>query len=464
MRWQAPVELGAPRRRRSPLTLLIPILLVFAVGAYTGLRSGTAPELALELGPALGRQATVELQVGPSSRGVELLRLVAAQGEQKTVVLEEKRKVVPVWRVGSATVGFVRSVELDAQALGLQEGPVRLRAELRSAGAWLQAGTEVSVEVERPVLLRPPRLSVPTQAVIVAQGGSELVRYQVEDRAVRHGIQVGNLTFPGQPLEGTPDMFALFAVPHDKSDAEGIVVFAEDVVGNRAEAAFIRTFQAKPLTRDTIRVTDSVMERVVPRIMTRTPSLKDRGSLLANYIQINADLRAELAEQLVALGQKSEPSFLWRGAFVQMPAKVVSRFADRRTYLYEGKKVDQQDHLGFDLASVAKDAVPAANGGIVVLAEYFGIYGQTVVLDHGYGLMSLYAHLSRIDVAMGDRVEKGQTLGRTGATGLALGDHLHFTTMVRGIPVSPLEWWDAQWVKNRIAAKLGPAASISEED
>ena len=137
----------------------------------------------------------------------------------------------------------------------------------------------------------------------------------------------------------------------------------------------------------------------------------------------------------------------------------MSSFADRRTYVFGGKKVDQQDHLGFDLASVSSAPVPAANRGVVVLARYFGIYGNTVVLDHGVGLMSLYSHLSTIDVTEGQEVDKGHTLGRTGETGLAGGDHLHFTTLVRGLAVNPIEWWDPAWIRDRVLGKLAVPAS-----
>ena len=137
--------------------------------------------------------------------------------------------------------------------------------------------------------------------------------------------------------------------------------------------------------------------------------------------------------------------------------KVMSAFADRRTFLYQGKEVDQQFHLGFDLASVQRAPVPAGNAGIVVLARYFGIYGNAVVVDHGYGLMSLYAHLSSIEAVVGREVARGQTLGQTGATGLAGGDHLHFTMLLQGLPVNPNEWWDAHWIDDRLVRKLGTA-------
>jgi murein DD-endopeptidase MepM/ murein hydrolase activator NlpD len=136
---------------------------------------------------------------------------------------------------------------------------------------------------------------------------------------------------------------------------------------------------------------------------------------------------------------------------------VMSAFADQRTYVYQGKDVDAQTHLGFDLAVVAHTPVPAANRGVVLLARYFGIYGNTVVVDHGLGLATLYSHLSSIEVKEGQAVEKGAILGHTGATGLAGGDHLHFTTLVRGLPVNPVEWWDGGWIRDKVASKAGPA-------
>ncbi|MFP5286177.1 MAG: M23 family metallopeptidase, partial [Thermoanaerobaculia bacterium] len=158
------------------------------------------------------------------------------------------------------------------------------------------------------------------------------------------------------------------------------------------------------------------------------------------------------------MGAKSEQKFLWNRPFEPMiNAAITAAFADRRTYVYNGKNVDQQDHLGFDMASVERDAIRASNRGKVVLARYFGIYGNAVVIDHGYGLQSLYGHLSSIGVQEGQMVERGQELGRSGQTGLAGGDHLHFTMLLQGLAVTPVEWWDPHWIQDRIARKLGPA-------
>ena len=197
---------------------------------------------------------------------------------------------------------------------------------------------------------------------------------------------------------------------------------------------------------------------MVGEIRAETPDLADAGGLLENYLAINRDLRAANARELDGLAATTAPSFLWNAPFLALPGgQVMSSFADRRTYFYGGREVDRQDHLGFDLASVARADVPAANAGVVVLARFFGIYGNTVVVDHGYGLMSLYAHLSSIAVAPGDRVQRGAVLGRSGATGLAAGDHLHFSFLLQGLPVRPAEWWDPHWIEDRLKRKLGAA-------
>ncbi len=210
-------------------------------------------------------------------------------------------------------------------------------------------------------------------------------------------------------------------------------------MGNRAEASFVDRFTPRPIHKDTIQVDDAYLNKVVPEILSRSPEIEDRGNLLRNYLAI-----------------KSEPKFLWTEPFLPMVnAAITAAFADRRAYVYQGREIDQQDHLGFDMASVERDAIRASNRGKVVLARFFGIYGNAVVIDHGYGLMSLYGHLSSIEVQAGQTVERGQEIGRSGQTGLAGGDHLHFTLLVHGLPVNPVEWWDPHWIQDRIARKLG---------
>jgi len=115
---------------------------------------------------------------------------------------------------------------------------------------------------------------------------------------------------------------------------------------------------------------------------------------------------------------------------------------------------DKQYHLGYDLAVTKRYPIEAANAGVVSYAGNLGIYGSTVIIDHGMGVSSLYGHMSSIGVKVGDVVKKKQVIGRTGITGLAAGDHLHYGVYIHGIAVRPVEWWDPKWIRDNVVLKL----------
>jgi murein DD-endopeptidase MepM/ murein hydrolase activator NlpD len=333
------------------------------------------------------------------------------------------------------------------------------------ASAWLRHPEAAVKEIAFRVRLTPPSLGVTSTFHFAKQGGSEAVVYRVGESSVRDGVQAGDLWFPGFPLPGggKGDRFALFAVAYDMSDASNVKLLAADDAGNEAQAGFIDKFTPRRPIEATINLSDAFLNKVVPAIMSQTPETKDAGGLLENFLSINRDLRKANAAALVALASKSKPQFLWSRPFLPMSnAKVMAPFAESRTYVYQGRTVDHQVHLGFDLAATRAVKVQASNDGVVAMARYFGIYGNAVVVDHGFGLESLYAHLSSIDVKEGQAVKRGDTLGRTGDTGLAGGDHLHFSILLAGQPVDPQEWWDGHWIKDRVARKLGGALRFDE--
>src|SRR5947208_21530 len=161
------------------------------------------------------------------------------------------------------------------------------------------------------------------------------------------------------------------------------------------------------------------------------------------------------SEAGVKVGQYTFRSFPLPGR----PEQRFSMFADVRNYMYQGKKVDQQVHLGFDLSDTQNAPVHVANDGRVVHAADLGIYGNCVVVDHGYALQSVYGHMNRIDVKVGDMVKKDQSLGVAGATGLALRVHVHFSMQLDGVQINPREWWHEHWIHDRIMSKLDPSAA-----
>ena len=298
-------------------------------------------------------------------------------------------------------------------------------------------------------------------------GGAEFVVLRATPEDVEAGIQVGDARYrfyPGSAvgIGDTAVRVGFFALRHDQSVDERIIAYSRDAAGNEVTTPVEHKPFVKKFIESKIPIDDGFLSRMVPAIASNTPELKvDTGSLdglLKGFLDINGNLRKKNGDYIAALAQKSEPRMLWTEAFAQMGnTQVESRFADRRTYFHDNKEIDRQVHLGFDLASVQQAPVHASNTGKVVHADFLGIYGNCVIIDHGLGVQSLYAHLSQIEVKVGDSVTKGQEIGRTGSTGLAGGDHLHFTMLMGGVPVNPVEWWDPHWMQDRVFRKISEA-------
>jgi len=308
----------------------------------------------------------------------------------------------------------------------------------------------------------------------VNHGGSEMVVYRTSPPGVASGVRVGDVEYAGFPAPGAggpvqaadPSVkVAFFALLHDQDLNIRMQVFARDEeAGNESVASFVDNVFQKPFRKSRIELDDRFINRVVPEILEHSPELKltapaaGSADVLPAFLKINGELRRINADQIAALAAKTSAARMWEGPFVQLGnSQVEASFADHRTYLYGGKEVDQQVHLGFDLAVTAHVPVVAANSGVVLHASWLGIYGNCVVLDHGMGVQSLYGHLQSFDVKVGDKVTRGQTIGRSDSTGLAGGDHLHFTMLVGGRMVNPVEWWDAHWIADRVERKLREA-------
>jgi murein DD-endopeptidase MepM/ murein hydrolase activator NlpD len=445
------------------VVLVFLLILLAVAGGMSACRVGPPPEISIETkAKAIGRKTPLTVKVSEPKRGLGQVRIELVQGEKTFPLADKTHQPSPWWKFwesGLAEETFALEVGRE-KIKDLKQGEATIRVTAERAGTLLRSPAPVLSTLTLPVRLTPPSIQLVSNFHYVNQGGCEAVLYRLGDTAIRDGVEAGGRFFPGWPLPGggARDRFALFAVPYDMSDVAGVKLLAEDEAGNATRVSFIDEFFKKPLHRDTIQLNDAFMEKVVTEILGQTPELDDAGGLIENYLQINRELRKRNRATQAELAAASKGAFLWREPFQPMRnTAIMAHFADRRSYMYGGKSVDTQDHLGLDMASVKGDAVPAANDGVVVLARYFGIYGNAVVVDHGYGLQSLYGHLSSISVKEGDAVKRGQTVGRSGATGLAGGDHLHFEIALQGLAVSPIEWWDPKWLTDRLKRKLGGA-------
>ncbi|MGH9393041.1 MAG: M23 family metallopeptidase, partial [Terriglobales bacterium] len=343
----------------------------------------------------------------------------------------------------------------------LSDGPATL---VVTASAANLRGASSSLRQPITISSTPPRIYPLTAAQIyLTQGGAALVVYHVSANASVSGVEMDGRFFSGYALPNpqTPAgssgraMFAMFAYPYNAPASAVPQLVARDAAGNQATAAFpVKTFP-KTFRSRTLPIDDNFIERVVMPIIANTPSISDQHDPEKNFLLVNRDLRRTETQELVDAAKLSAAQFLWQGAFTALGnATVEASFADHRSYSYHGRIIDHEDHLGYDLAAVRHTPVKAANAGRVIWAKYFGIYGNCVLLDHGYGLMSLYAHLNDFEVKAGDTVAQGQLIAHSDSTGLAGGDHLHFSMLLQGVQVNPLEWWDARWVRDHVQAPL----------
>jgi murein DD-endopeptidase MepM/ murein hydrolase activator NlpD len=351
----------------------------------------------------------------------------------------------------------------------LQAGAGKIVVKAANKGIYGLRTKESSASRDFQARFTPPRIGVVSTHHYINMGGSEMVVYRATPPDVQSGVMVGDNFYPGFPASGAgvPGndaslKVAFFALLHDQDFNTPIGLLARDDAGNEARASFDYKVFPKKFTRGRIELNDAFLQRVVPEILDHTPELKlavaQPADYLPAFLKINNDLRRIDAQKILDLSAKSAPEMLWKGPFVPLGnAAVESKFADHRTYFYQNKEVDQQVHLGFDLAVTTNIPVKAGNDGKVVYADYFGIYGNCVLIDHGMGISSLYGHLSSIDVKAGDTVARDQVIGKSGMTGLAGGDHLHFSIQVQGHPVNPVEWWDQHWIDDRVVRKIREA-------
>ena len=441
------------------------IVAVLFIGLIFKLASTQGPSVTLQQQvKGLGLKTELTVEARDTKHDLKSLTVEVVQDGQ---LLSQTGMLVPKrphswWKFWSkqpaSTAEWKIEVGRDAVP-ALKEGRATLRiTALNDSWGRFFRGGRGELVLEVPVRFSPPQVEVLTTQHYINQGGCDMVLFKVSPGTVESGVKVGTYFFPSFPVKvSMPETrLALFAFPYDVDPAATARIVARDDAGNETLANFTYRVFPKKFHTSTLAVTDEFMNRVVPPIMAATTAMKDEGSLLKNFLEINGRLRQIDAQRLMELSRHSAPEFLWKQPFLRLPAKTEASFADFRTYTYQGQTVDHQTHLGFDLAGVEHMPIRAANDGVVVFAGYLGIYGNAVVIDHGCGVQSLYGHMSSLEVKEGDHVKRDQEIGRSGETGLAGGDHLHFTILLDGVPVNPIEWWDPHWLHDRIEAKLEP--------
>lgn len=407
------------------------------------------PRIRVDLeGKALGRRPFV-VTVHDRGKGLAHVSVnLAAAG--KSIPIDYRKFETPV---ESSEI----PVRIDPAPLGLKDGPAVLTVTARDRSYWsFFRGNRTELAKEVTLDFTPPSVELIDGDRYVTQGGTGFVTYRASPDTERSEIRIDRYSFPGYRgrLADPRGFLAFFSHPYDVPVGRRAVIVAEDRAGNTRESPL--DYEVRPLRYRESRFTvsdDFIRYKIGPLLDAAGGG--GAGTPRERFLKVNRDMRRTNAETISGVCRNSAPRKLWSGRFRQLANSAVQAyFADRRSYFYRNEKIDEARHLGYDLAVTRRYPVGAANRGAVTFAGPLGIYGNTVIIDHGFGLCTLYSHLSSVAVKSGDAVEAGDRIGRTGETGLALGDHLHYGVYIQGVAVLPLEWWDARWVADNVTGKL----------
>ncbi len=423
------------------LTALLVVLLISAIVMY--FRDTDGPQISLASESGLVSARPISIEIGDEGSALKNLQVVVQQGDLRKVLLAKEYE--PEVQSSRETVTL--------KGVGLKDGTIQLTVvagdrSIYHFGAGNQSEQVFSLTFDGT----PPRLNVLSRAHNINQGGSALIIYDIAEDVEKTGMRVGETFFPGYQLD-SGSYACLFAFPHDMAESDFTpTLVAVDRAGNEGRGGFYYHANTRRFRHDRINISDNFLAAKMPQFEQYFPGV---DSLVEIFLKVNRELRAENRRALRDYGLQTLPSPQWTESFERMArAASKAQFGEKRSYFYKGEKIDEQTHLGVDLASISQAPILAANHGRVVFADFMGIYGNCVIVDHGLGLQSLYAHLTSYNVEAGQEVRKNEQIGTSGATGMAGGDHLHLGMTLSGVPVNPVEWWDAQWLQNNITEKL----------
>lgn len=429
--------------------LLLIVLLLFAgaaaIGAvvlFEGEQPVITPKSSLQY---LGKTGEISLSASDGKSG---LRSVVVALEQDGAEHElfrrsfDRRK----WFYGAGPSMEEIVAPFDIALTKIKDGNAELVVTVRDFSLrGMFKGNTVQKKLPLQIDTRAPRIALQHAQRYIRPGGGGIVVYDLSEPAETHGAVINGRFFQGFPFPERKDRYlAYIALNWDAEKIEESSVVARDRAGNEAQAVFSMVLKNVPKKSDSINVSDGFLQAKIPEFELHYPEMS--GTMLEKYLYVNREVRRQNAKTIAGICSNSEPDQLWEDRFLRMAGQNMAGFAEQRTYFHAGREIDGQVHLGIDIASTTNAEIKAANRGKVIFADYLGIYGNTVILDHGQGVFSLYSHLSRIETTPGEMVDQGAVIAYSGATGMAGGDHLHFSMLIHGIFVTPIEWWDQHWI------------------
>jgi murein DD-endopeptidase MepM/ murein hydrolase activator NlpD len=343
-----------------------------------------------------------------------------------------------------------------------------LFVEARDSSLWgFFQGNRALSQAKVIVDSTPPKIYMVAASISITKGGSALAIVKVDDKALDSVyIDVGNgIKFT--PIKYKKDgYFASLYVWPFTQDSFNPKVVAIDKAGNVASYPIRVSKRFRKYRVSKIRATDRFINGKISELASQDSDYANITDKLEKFRAVNELMRKKNEEYIHKLSKSVTPidydNWKIKPFHPLKRAKKVADFGDKRYYYYNSPDniISTSYHLGFDLASIKEDNLYASNSGKVVSDSYNGIYGNMPMIDHGFGLYTLYGHCSSVLVKKGDLVASGAVIGKTGVSGLALGDHTHFGIVVQGVEVLPLDWMDKRWIQKSIFDVFSKANGI----
>jgi murein DD-endopeptidase MepM/ murein hydrolase activator NlpD len=435
-------------------------LFVFCLVAVIPRFEGGKPDISIDLcsnndynHAVIGTQCDLLVSLSDKKTGIRNLKVLLQKNGRDILLLEERFNGSSFF-LDKNIYKKDFNIIIEPKKLNLQDGTIKLK--IIASDFSLRKNNNI-FEKELKIDTKSPNIEILSKAHNIKIGGSALIIYKLSEDCKKSGVKVENNFFQGYSgnFADKNIFMAFFALEHNQSADTQITLEAVDYADNISYASFPKYLGDTKFKHDIIELNDKFFNVIANTLDNKIDEDLKKTSLRNKFIYINHELRKTDYQTINDSCKHTENKILWNKEFLRLPGSAKKAgFGDRRTYKYKGEIIDQQAHMGIDLASVAKAQVPAANSGKIVFTGKLALHGNTVIIDHGFNIFSLYSHLSSIYVKKGAFVSKKDIIGKTGSTGLALGDHLHFSMIVGSVFVNPVEWWDMSWIKNNILTKI----------
>lgn len=417
------------------------------------------PKIALAKEIEWNLKDPIKVQI-EDNRGLRFVRASLFDGE-KSVVLETKE-----FRTAEKVVDL--NLTFPKTGFGANKKAFELTVEATDTSKWnFFAGNSVSEKSIIKVDTKRPEVNVIGSSYKIMKGGVATVIFKAQDEAMKSLYIETNFGKKFYPTPFYKDGYYISFVAwptHIESFSASVV--AIDRAGNLTKAHIPYFLQDKKYKTSTIGLEDRFLDGKIADLISEMAPERSSLTKIEKFKFVNEDMRkgneANILKATSDVPKELVSGFYLKAFYPLRNGKVVASFGDHRFYEYDKQPTSESYHLGLDLASNAQATMLTSNDGVVVFARENGIYGNNIIISHGLGVYSLYGHCSSFMVKEGDVVKAGEPIAKTGMTGLALGDHLHFGMFVQGVDVRPEEWMDEVWLKESIFNVIESAKKIMD--